>query len=146
MKRQFTSILGVGVLTIVASIAMGARAGSTPNQTALVARGKYIVENVANCADCHTPMTPDGRPDMSRWLMGSELVFKPTVPIPGWSEVAPAIAGLPGWDDDEAVALLTKATMPDGSPPAPPMPRFHMNEDDARSVVAYLRSLVATPH
>ncbi len=31
-----------------------------------VARGKYIVENLAACGDCHTPRKVDGSPDMAK--------------------------------------------------------------------------------
>src|ERR1700733_441928 len=32
-----------------------------------VARGKYIVEGVARCGDCHTPSGTDGRLDRAHW-------------------------------------------------------------------------------
>jgi mono/diheme cytochrome c family protein len=106
-----------------------------------VARGKYLVENVGMCADCHTPMTPTG-PDKARWLQGADLPFAPTIPIPDWAAAAPAIAGLPSLEDDEAISLLTTGVLPGGSGGLrPPMPQFRFNQDDARAIVAYLRSL-----
>src|SRR5271167_5276645 len=38
-----------------------------------VARGKYLVESVAVCGQCHTPTDGNGNPDRSRWLQGSSV-------------------------------------------------------------------------
>jgi mono/diheme cytochrome c family protein len=121
----------------------GCSGGSTPAGASgdqSLARGKYLVENVGMCADCHSPMGPTG-PDPARFLHGAELVFTPTVPIPDWATTAPAIAGLPSLDDDEAISLLTTAALSNGTQMRPPMPHFRLNRDDAIAVVAYLRSL-----
>lgn len=137
---------GLAVLTaaVVPLVVAGCSdAGSetpAPSPQQLVARGKYLVENVGMCQDCHTPMTPTG-PDPARWLQGAELPFAPTVPMPVWASAAPAIAGLPSLEDDEALALLTTGALPGGTTLRPPMPHYRFNQDDARAVVAYLRSL-----
>src|SRR5262245_45044415 len=39
-----------------------------------VERGKYLV-TLANCTDCHTPGYFFGKPDMARYLGGSEVGF-----------------------------------------------------------------------
>ncbi len=131
------------ILVALGWAATGCNSGaSTTGQVAAdpLARGKYLVENVGMCQDCHTPMTPTG-PDPARWLQGAELPFAPTVPLPAWASAAPAIAGLPSLEDDEALALLTTGALPGGTTLRPPMPHYRFNQDDARAVVAYLRSL-----
>jgi mono/diheme cytochrome c family protein len=105
-----------------------------------MARGKYLVNNVGMCGDCHTPMDRKGQPIKSRNLQGSILMFKPTVPIPGWMEAAPGIAGL-NWTDDESITFLTTGKRPNGTMTAPPMPQFRFNKADAAAVTAYLKSL-----
>jgi mono/diheme cytochrome c family protein len=45
---------------------------------AQVARGKYLV-GIGGCNDCHTPGYSFGKPDMARFLSGSEVGFE----IPG---------------------------------------------------------------
>jgi hypothetical protein len=37
-----------------------------------VERGRYLVEVVGACTDCHTPRNQDGSPDMTRFLGGNE--------------------------------------------------------------------------
>ena len=41
----------------------------------LVARGKYIVEDVAMCGTCHTPRLSNGELDRSRWLAGAPVPY-----------------------------------------------------------------------
>lgn len=106
-----------------------------------IEHGRYLVEKVGMCADCHTPRNPDGSFDMSRWLGGSPLGFAPTVPMPVWAPLAPAIAGLPRFTDAQSVELLTQGHIKEVLMPRPPMPVYQMNERDAKAVVVYLRSL-----
>ncbi len=110
------------------------------NTDARLERGKYLVENVGLCADCHTPRLPTGEFDRTRWLLGAALPFQPTVPMP-WSPAAPPIAGLPSMTEAQAVSFLQTATRPDGTMPRPPMPPFRFSPEDADAVVGYLKSL-----
>jgi mono/diheme cytochrome c family protein len=105
-----------------------------------VARGKYLVNSVAMCGDCHTPMDKKGQPIKGKQLQGSALVFKPTIPIPSWIPVAPSIAGL-SWTDPQAIEFFTTGKRPDGTMAAPPMPQIRLNKADAAAVNAYLKSL-----
>lgn len=112
-----------------------------PDPQVRLERGRYLVEKIGMCADCHSPRGPGGVFDRARWLQGSPLGFAPTVPMPAWAEHAPAIAGLHNYSDEQAVALLTEGKTLHGQPLRPPMPEFRFNREDASAVVAYLRSL-----
>jgi mono/diheme cytochrome c family protein len=109
-------------------------------QTALIAEGRRLVENVGLCTDCHAPRLPTGEFDRTRWLQGSALPFEPTVEMP-WSAVAPPIAGLPGYTEEQAVRFFTTGERPNGVPVRPPMPAFRLSAAEAKAVVAYLKSL-----
>lgn len=135
-------------LTIAAALAALAACTQTPappaapTQEELVARGEYLVSGLVGCHDCHTPMTPTG-PDLTRALQGAELGFAPTAPMP-WGAYAPALAGGPAnYTDEQFVQFLQTGVRPDGSMARPPMPQFRMNEDDARAVVVYIKTLPA---
>jgi mono/diheme cytochrome c family protein len=113
--------------------------GATPlENTAAFERGRYLVEQVGMCADCHTPRDEQGRFRTDRWLAGAPLPFRPTVPMP-WADAAPPIAGLPSLDDEAALRFLTTGELPGGRRPRPPMPEFRFAPEDAAAVVAYLR-------
>lgn len=128
-------------LTVFSLLAMAWSCAARDPQTRLVARGKYIVENVGMCADCHSPRNERGEYIQERWLQGSLLAFAPTVQMPVWAGAAPAIAGLPGISEADAVKLLETGTTGSGVRKRPPMPDFRLSHEDATAVVAYLKSL-----
>lgn len=136
--KQLLLLAPFGVLiTVVWATTRAAEA--TTATTDLVARGRHLVENVALCADCHSPRLPTGELDRTRWLLGAPLGFKPAVEMP-WAPVVPPLAGLPGYTDEQTVTLLTTGVRHDGRPPRPPMPAFKLTRDEALAVVAYLRA------
>ncbi len=106
-----------------------------------VARGKYVVESVAMCGECHTPRGSDGGLDRSRWLQGASVRFMPADSQSNWPLVAPRIGGNPPAGDADMVKLLTTGIWTTGKPLRFPMMPFRMNEADAKAVVAYLKSL-----
>jgi hypothetical protein len=135
------------VLAVVLGVFCAAALSSARPQSqseadkAQLERGRYLVQQVGLCGDCHTPMDDKGQPIESKTLEGARIMFKPTVPLPAWSEFAPPIAGLPGFTEAQAVAFLTTGKDASGKFAAPPMPRYRFGEKDAPAVVAYLRSL-----
>ncbi|MGA3293582.1 MAG: c-type cytochrome [Candidatus Acidiferrales bacterium] len=104
-------------------------------------RGRYLVENVAMCEECHTPRDAGGNLDESRRLQGAPIWIVPVHPMTNWSNRAPALAGLPGFTLDQAERILEKGIGPNGLPIQPPMHVYHMTHADAQAITAYLRSL-----
>jgi mono/diheme cytochrome c family protein len=109
-----------------------------------VDRGKYLVENVGMCEECHTPRDSNGNLDESRRLQGAAIWITPVHPMTNWAMRAPALAGLPGFTDAEAETILEQGVGPNGLPIQPPMHIYHMAPADAQSIVAYLRSMSDT--
>lgn len=124
--------------------ATGLRADTAPAPETQIARGRYLVEGVGLCADCHTPRDEKGEFVMAHWLRGAPIGFTPAVPMP-WAPAAPPIAGLPSLAAEDAVKFLMEGKRPDGTMPRPPMPAYRLNEADARAMVAYLKSIGDTP-
>ena len=108
---------------------------------ASINRGRYIVEDVAVCSQCHTPRNSAGDLERDQWLEGAPVWLVPARPIADWPTQAPRIAGSSGGSDAEIIRLLTTGVWRDGKRLRPPMPQFRMSREDAESVVAYLRSL-----
>jgi mono/diheme cytochrome c family protein len=113
------------------------------SSTGDVARGKYIVESVAVCGQCHTPRDSEGNPDRSHWLQGSALPYLPAKPDTDWPLTAPRIGGNPPASDADMVKLLTTGIWTTGNRLRFPMPLFRMDPKDAKAVVAYLKSVPA---
>ncbi len=154
---SFTSALrpwiaGLAITTLLVLVLGGARTTRAqetkhPGDTAkgggnaAIARGKYIVEGVAECGQCHTPRKPNGQLDYSRWLAGAPVPYLPAQPQPDWPILAPRLAGLPPASDDQMITLLTTGVWVTGKPLRSPMPPFRMTRADAEAVLAYLKSL-----
>ncbi len=102
-----------------------------------VDRGRYIVESIAMCGDCHTPRNDAGEMVVGKMLSGAPILQ----PVPGWATYAPRLAGTPPGTDEEFVRLLTTAVARTGLPPRWPMHRYTMTRPDAEAVLAYLKSL-----
>lgn len=132
-----------------AALAACSQPSSALTGAAQIEHGRYLVQQVAGCNDCHTPMTQTGEPDMTRSLQGQPLPLQLVPALQGkipWADVAPPIAGLPPHFTDEQMAtFLQTGERPDGSRPRPPMPPYRFNESDARAVVAYIKTLPRAP-
>lgn len=135
-----TAVCFMGVVATIAAFGQDGNSGKAA-QSEKLKRGQYLVEKIGMCADCHTPFNEKGEPVMDKHLQGAVLMFKPTVPVPGWAERSANIAGMKGWSDAEAIKFLTTGVDPNGKSPAPPMPRYRYTKADAAAVLAYLRSL-----
>jgi len=109
-------------------------------------RGRYLVEEVGKCAECHTPRKPDGALDNDAWLRGAPTWMRPVASIANWADRAPALAGLPSLTEAQAEKVLEDGTGPNGEAMRPPMPIYHLAPADARAIVAYLKSLPAEVH
>lgn len=106
-----------------------------------IARGRYIVEDVATCWRCHSPVLENGERDTTHWLMGGQVGMQPTVPSGNWAIVAPRIAGVPAGTDEQIVHLLMTGISRTGQRLRLPMPQFRMSQSDAEAVLAYLKSI-----
>jgi mono/diheme cytochrome c family protein len=134
-------LCGVAVVTLVVPTVLGQKRKVHAPASVSVARGKYLVEQVGLCGDCHTPRNDKGEFVKEQWLKGATLDFKPIAPVPVWVDKAPAIAGLPGWEKEAAIRFLMTGVASNGLPSRPPMPQFRFNVQDAQAIVAYLKSL-----
>jgi mono/diheme cytochrome c family protein len=128
-----------------ALVAVSAIALWAEDDDAKIARGKYIVEEVARCIDCHTPRLINGTLVQSGWLKGATLDFAPVNETKGWHQKSPDITSTSPlwgrWGEDGMVAFLETAKNPRGGSAGPPMPPYKMSHADAVAVTAYLKSL-----
>ncbi|MGJ4943435.1 cytochrome c [Bradyrhizobium sp. HKCCYLS1011] len=113
-------------------------------------RGKYLV-TVGGCTDCHTPGHLLGKPDMTRFLAGSDVGFA----IPGMGVfvgrnlTSDKATGLGSWTREQIATAITTGKRPDGRVLAPAMPwraYAQLTKTDALSIAAYLQSLPPVRH
>jgi hypothetical protein len=141
-----TSLLAGGCLALAVSMrTMASAAPQVPKPAAdsatLVARGEYLTTSVAMCVQCHSGRDENGTIlDSARFHGGAIPVTSPYA-SQTWATIAPSLAGLPGFTDEQVISLLTTGNMGDGRPsPRRPMPPFRMSRPDAEAIAAFLRS------
>jgi mono/diheme cytochrome c family protein len=105
-----------------------------------VARGEYLANNVAMCVQCHSPRDQHGHLIENQKFTGASMPVRGPSWDSDWAYRTPALAGLPGFTDEQIVMLLTEGPAGDRPAPMRPMPPFRMNKQDAEAVAAYLRS------
>lgn len=110
-----------------------------------IARGKYLVDEVAKCGDCHTPRGADGKPDAAKHLKGATLEFQPIAEVKGWHKTTPDITSTSRlwdrWKEEGFVKFLETGVNPRGNPADAPMPAYTLTHADAQAVVDYLKPL-----
>ena len=106
-------------------------------------RGRYIVEVIGACGNCHTPQGPDG-PDESRHLAGGNpLAERGMYAVPGNITPDPE-TGIGDWTDAEIIRAIREGVRPDGRVLGPPMPfgqYRNIADSDMTAIVAYLRTV-----
>jgi hypothetical protein len=137
-KKLFAPTLTVFGFFCIATGRPQSRPADTDRQ---IEHGRYLVQNVGLCGDCHSPHDDHGQVIKTRELQGASLTFKPLGPVPNWSEYAPGLVGLLGFTDDQMVTFLTTGKDPSGKFARPPMPTYRLNRKDGTAMVSYLRSL-----
>jgi mono/diheme cytochrome c family protein len=101
--------------------------------------GRYLVENVVHCVECHSSRDTQGHILPGTRYLGGPLPFSPPWPN-DWATQVPRNKGLPGYTDQLAFRLFTQGSISRrGEVLRPPMPRFRMTPQDAADVIAYMR-------
>ena len=142
----FAAAMGASLLFSREAPAQATPKASTaaPSAKGDVDRGRYLVEDIGMCEECHTPRDAEGNLDESRRLQGAPIWITPVHPTTNWAMRAPALAGFPGFTDEQGADILERGIGPNGLAIQPPMHIYHMTPADAQAVIAYLRSLPAT--
>src|ERR1700719_1772541 len=139
-------VFAVGILAAALVVAPNrsitvAQTNSGAGEKSEVERGRYLVEEVAKCPECHTPRDGRGELREDAWLRGAPIWIKPVAPISNWADHAPSLAGFPSFTEVQGERILEKGTGPEGEVLRPPMHIYHMNHADAKAIIAYLKSL-----
>ena len=108
-----------------------------------VERGRYLVEVIGSCGNCHTPKGPQGD------LPGKHLAggFQNDEVFGTW--ITPNITsdpetGIGRWTDDEVIRAIREGRDRDGKTLGPPMPfdqYRRLADSDVKAMVAYLRTV-----
>jgi mono/diheme cytochrome c family protein len=146
VRLRWTVSAALVLMVLSVAVVQGRAKGvAHADRDAEVKRWRYLVEEIAKCAECHTPRDAAGNLLGDQWLQGAKVWILPTRPIQNWADRVPPIAGLPGLTDAQAEIVLEHGQGPNGNDLRPPMHIYHMNREDAEAIIAYLRSLPQMP-
>lgn len=130
--------LTVAVVAVTLGIWSGA--GAQP----AVERGKYLVESIMGCGNCHTPQGPNG-PVPGKMLAGGLEFAHPGFFTAYSTNITPdPKTGIGEWTDAQLKIAIREGKRPDGSVIRPPMPfglYRSIADSDLDAVVAYLRTV-----
>jgi mono/diheme cytochrome c family protein len=118
-----------------------------PNPSPEVRRGWYLV-HIAGCADCHTPILPNGVRPASQLCAGG-MIFHGPFGTAVSLNITPSSAGIGSMTEAEfSRTLLTSRVDGTGRKLSPVMPfeaYKNMREADIRAIYAYLRTVPPVP-
>ena len=135
------------IVALSATLALGAHAQGKPSPTGdkdqQLSRGRYLVEGIAACGNCHSPRDEKGAVVPGKGLSGG-MVFD----TPAFRAVAPNITpdaetGIGKWTDAQLGKAIREGIRPDGTVIGPPMPvEFlrQVSDEDLAAMIAYLRT------
>ncbi|HEY1269881.1 MAG TPA: cytochrome c [Candidatus Binatia bacterium] len=113
-------------------------------------RGRYLVEHVSLCVDCHTPRNSMGIPQPSLYLAGAKKGPPLNVEVPN---VTPdKETGIGDWSRDSIADLIQTGTKPDLDNVQGLMAEVieagykNMKREDALAIVDYLKTVPPVKH
>lgn len=126
-----------------AALLFTATGPASAQKDARIERGRYLMDSVVACGNCHVARGEKGAPLFDKGLSGG-MVFD----IPGMKAVASNITpdpetGIGKWTDAQLAKAIREGVRPDGTIIGPPMPiEFYrdMSDADLAAIVAYLRA------
>ncbi len=160
--KTFFKVVGLVLLVIVAIAAIGVsylalrkpaqrpaaaeKIEATPER---IARGKYLANHVSMCIECHSEHTMAyGLPYKPGREGVAGLIWDKNIGFPGTLAAANITpdkqTGLGDWTDGEILRAIREGVDRKGNALFPIMPYGHfraMSDEDAKSIVAYLRTL-----
>jgi len=130
----FAVVLAALAAARAVSQAQSAAPAAPPASPAPIAQGKYIVNNVGMCMDCH-----------GQDLHGGPLAFGPLGALPAGVKFATKASDVVRiahrFTPAQMATFLETGLNPRGNSADPPMPQYRMNQADAEAVAAYLATL-----
>lgn len=116
---------------------------------AQMVRGKYLMEGVVACANCHIARGDKGQPlfdkGMSGGMLFEDAAFKARAP-----NITPdPETGIGKWTDAQLAKAIREGIRPDGSVIGPPMPiPFYRNisDSDLAAIIAYIKAQPPVKH
>ncbi|MBB6353427.1 c-type cytochrome [Aminobacter aganoensis] len=119
-------------------------ADGTPDK---VLRGRDLVEGAGHCGECHTPRSPAGGADRTRWLAGAAAAEGQGI-VPN---ITPEGSGISGWSESDIASYLETGFTPEFDSVGGTMVEVQKNmarlsAEDREAIAAYLKATPPHPN
>ena len=107
-----------------------------------IARGKYLVEALMACDNCHTPRGPDGYEISVRFSGGSQVFSDKDYTVRGSNISTDQYAGIGAWSDTQIRAAIIDGVGPTGrlAPVIPSESYRVLTPQDLEAIIDFLRA------
>ena len=106
-------------------------------------RGKYLMESIVACGNCHLQRGAQGEPLFDKGLSGGMLFDEPPFKAYASNITPDRDTGIGKWTDAQLAKAIREGVRPDKTLIGPPMPiEFyrHLSDADLAAIIAYLRA------
>lgn len=134
------AIHSVSLITLWVLCAASAAQAQKPGS---VERGKYLMQGVVACGNCHFQRGPQGEPLTDKGLSGGMVFDEPPFKAYAANITPDAQTGIGKWTDAQLAKAIREGIRPDKTSIGPPMPigfYRNMSDNDLASIIAYLRA------
>jgi mono/diheme cytochrome c family protein len=124
-----------------ASLTFGSAAAETP-----VERGRYLMNSIVACGNCHTPQSPQGPIPGREFAGGTPMNLGPAGIAHAPNITPDRETGIGQWTDAQLIAAIREGRRPDGSIIGPPMPielYRDLSDEDVAALILYMRTVPA---
>ena len=130
--------IAIGLLALASGVAT-----AQAQQGAVMARGKYLVDTLMTCHNCHTPRGPNGL-NYDKQLSGGMRFNEPPFDVTAANITSDKETGIGSWSIDDIKKFLITGVRPNGVPVANVMPTgFYkiLTPRDLDAIASYLHSI-----
>lgn len=132
------------ILRTIALASVLAATATAASAQAPVERGKYLVNTILTCQNCHTPKDEKGAPVYERDLSSGLVFDEPPFKVTASNITQDKETGIGNWSDADIEKALRKGERPNGVKLAAIMPSdFYeiITPSDMSAIIAYLRTV-----
>lgn len=133
------------MIHLLAMLALSAQLGAVAAapKASVLERGKYLMEGVVACGNCHMARGDKGQPLPEKGLSGGMVFDEPPFKAFAANITPDPETGIGKWTDAQLAKAIREGVRPDKSIIGPPMPiEFyrHLSDADLAAIIAYIRA------
>lgn len=130
-------------LLMLSALFMSGESWAATPKAAVLERGKYLMEGVVACGNCHMARGDKGQPLPEKGLSGGMVFDKPPFKAIASNITPDPETGIGKWTDAQLALAIREGVRPDKSVIGPPMPMGfyrYLSDDDLAAIIAYMRA------